>query len=110
MKVHLIKERTIWDYVRKHASSRPGFSRWLEILKSADWEQPEDMSATFRTVDILGYGSKRVIFDIGGNNYRLICKYNFGVTKVHLFIKWTGTHAEYTRLCDDNKQYTVDEF
>jgi len=32
------------------------------------------------------------------------------ITRVHLYIKWIGTHAGYTKLCDDNKQYTVDAY
>ncbi|WP_394367549.1 type II toxin-antitoxin system HigB family toxin [Mangrovibacterium lignilyticum] len=34
-------------------------------------------------------GSNRVVFNIGGNKYRVICQYYFGRQKVHLFIKWT---------------------
>lgn len=110
MKIHLIKEQTIWDYVRTHASSRPGFARWLEILKSADWEQPEDMSFTFPSVDKLGRGTDRVVFDVGGNNHRMICKYLFSKKRVHIYICWIGTHAEYTRLCDNDEQYSVNKF
>jgi mRNA interferase HigB len=51
-----------------------------------------------------------VVFDIGGNNYRMICKYWFGASRVHLYVKWIGTHAEYDGLCKKNKQYTVDDF
>ena len=75
-----------------------------------DWAQPGDIPKTFGSADLLGNGSDRVVFDIAGNNYRMICKYHFGVTSVHLYIKWIGTHAEYTKLCDDNKQYTVNNY
>jgi mRNA interferase HigB len=37
----------------------------------------------------------------------MICKYNFGETKVHLFIKWIGTHADYTKLCKEGEQYFI---
>jgi len=40
----------------------------------------------------------------------MICKYHFGETKVHLFVKWIGTHANYTKLCNDGKQYEIDEY
>lgn len=56
---------------------------------------------------LLGKASNRVVFDIAGDNYRIICKYHFGITRLHLYIKWIGTHAEYTGLCENNKQYTV---
>lgn len=76
----------------------------------ADWAEPAEIADTFGAADLLGNGSDRVVFDIAGNNYRMICKYYFGVTKVHLYIKWIGTHAEYTKLCDKNKQYTVNSY
>ena len=75
-----------------------------------DWAQPGDITKTFGSADLLGEGSSRVVFNIAGNNYRMICKYHFGVTRIHLYIKWIGTHAEYTKLCDDNKQYSVNNY
>lgn len=76
-------------------------------IKTADWEKPEDIKMTFNSADPLGKGSHRVIFDIAGNNYRMICKYAFGEHEVHLFVCWIGTHAEYTKLCGKNEQYTI---
>jgi len=77
------------------------------LLKKSDWVLPNDIIDTFGSADLLGNGSNRVVFDIGGNNYRMICKYHFGASKVHLFINWIGTHAEYTQLCDRKEQYTI---
>lgn len=65
---------------------------------------------TFNHADILGRGVNRVVFNIGGNSYRLICKYFFGRTMVHLFVVWVGTHAEYDKLCGEQKQYDVNMF
>jgi mRNA interferase HigB len=65
---------------------------------------------TFPTADLLGNGSNRVVFDIGGNNYRMICSYYFSSSTVHLFVKWIGTHSDYDKLCKERKQYTIDQF
>jgi mRNA interferase HigB len=73
----------------------------------SDWEQPNDIKHTYATADILGRNSNRVIFDIGGNNYRLICKYVFGAKQAHLFVCWLGTHAEYDKVCNQGEQYTI---
>jgi mRNA interferase HigB len=108
MKVHLIKKQTIEDYVLKNSRSRTSFKIWLSIVKRADWNGPNEIISTFSSADVLGKGSERVVFNIGGNDYRLICKYHFGITRVHLFVKWIGTHAEYTKLCNDGKQYEID--
>lgn len=107
MKAHLIKKQAIEDYVKKNAQSRASFKIWLSILKRIVWNEPNDILATFNSADILGNGSERVVFNIGGNKYRMICRYHFGTIKVHLFIKWIGTHAEYTKLCNERKQYEV---
>ena len=40
----------------------------------------------------------------------MICKYYFGKSNVHLFVKWIGTHAAYTQLCDESKQYEIDMY
>ena len=107
MKLRIIKKKTITLYSLANAGSRPSFEEFLEKLKQADWEKPTDMRETFNSADILGKGSNRVVFNIGGNNYRLIAKYTFGEKRVHLFICWIGTHAEYTRLCYNERQYAV---
>jgi len=104
MKVHLIKKQTIEEYVRGNSQSKSAFQIWLSILKRADWNE---ILKTFNSADILGNGSDRVVFNIGGNKYRLIAKYNFGESRVHLFMNWIGTHAEYTKLCNSGKQYEI---
>lgn len=71
---------------------------------------PSDLISTFNNVDLLGKETKRAIFNVGGNKYRMICTYHFGKKRVHLFINWIGTHDEYTSLCTLNKQYTISEY
>lgn len=110
MKVHLIKKQAIENYIQKNARSRVSFEIWISILKGTDWNEPNEIISTFNSADILGKSSKRVVFNIGGNNYRLICRYHFGISKVHLFIKWIGTHAEYTKLCNEGKQYDISTY
>lgn len=48
----------------------------------------------FRSADILGNG--RVIFDIGGNKYRLIAAVHFRGQRI--YVRFVGTHAEYDRI------------
>jgi len=110
MRIHLIKKQSIEDYVLKNVRSRSSFEIWLSIVRHADWKEPNDIISTFNSADIMGKGSDRVVFNIGGNNYRLICKYHFGKTRVHLFIRWIGTHAEYSKLCNEGKQFEINKF
>ena len=110
MKVHLVRKETIEDFARHNAQSRAPFTGWLSKIKYADWEGPADMQNTFPGTDLLGNSSNRAVFDIGGNNFRMICKYAFGDKQVHLFVSWIGTHAEYDKLCANNKQYSISNY
>jgi len=110
MQVRLLKRSTIESYVRKNANSRTGFENWYGVVKIVDWKIPEDFKKTFSSTDILGRRSNRVVFNISGNKYRMICKYMFGTKYVHLYISWIGTHAEYTKLCEKSLQYKVSQY
>jgi len=110
MRVHLIRKETIERYVVANVRSRSSFAIWLAAVKHADWHVPSDIKETFGSADILGRSSNRVVFDIAGNNYRMICRYVFGEKQVHLFICWIGTHAEYDELCDHLEQYIVTNY
>ena len=107
MKVHLIRKETIAEFAIKNAQSRTSLEEWLTKVKNADWNKPADMQATFRSTDLLGNGSDRVVFDIAGNGYRIICKYAFGDRQAQLFVCWMGTHAAYNKLCNDGEQYSI---
>jgi mRNA interferase HigB len=110
MKARLIRKESIESYVLQNAASRASFRIWLMMIKQVDWIEPGDIAQTFGSSDLLGNGTSRVVFNIAGNKYRIICKYHFGIQVVHLFIKWIGTHAEYTSLCNKQGQYFVDAY
>jgi len=110
MKIHLIKKESIELYIVANARSRSSFTEFLEKARYADWEKPTDIKSTFTTADLLGKSSNRVVFNIGGNTYRMICKYAFGDKQVHLFICWIGIHAEYTALCNEQLQYKISNY
>lgn len=110
MKVHLIKEKTIRDFVVNHSGSKISFEEWLSKIRMADWEEPMDMKKTFPTIDFLGRGSNRVIFNIAGNRFRMVCKYSFYGTSIRLYVCWIGTHKEYDKLCGQNGQFTVFDY
>ena len=86
MKIHLVKEKTIRNYVLENSGSKIPFEKWLSKLRKADWNNPADIMNSFPAADLLGKRSHRAVFDIGGNNYRMICKYAFGENEAHLFV------------------------
>ncbi|MCF8355221.1 MAG: type II toxin-antitoxin system HigB family toxin [Melioribacteraceae bacterium] len=110
MKIHLIRKQTIENFTAANVQSKSALAKWLSIIKWVDWNEPNDIFSTFNSADILGESSKRVVFNLGGNKYRMICSYHFGKKKVHLFVKWIGIHSEYSKLCAYGKQYTIDAY
>ena len=47
MKVHLIKEKTIRNYITEHAGSKVSFEEWLSKIKLADWDLPGDINGYY---------------------------------------------------------------
>ena len=86
--------RSFWD---KHADAEHYLKTWYETVKSAKWKTPNDVKQNFVNASILK--DSRIVFNIRGNNYRLIAKFNF--QKQWVFIRFIGTHAEYDQIDAD---------
>ncbi len=110
MRIRLIKERTIHDYAVREGKKGLVFNKWTVVIKAANVDNHNDLLSLFSSVDALGKKSNRVCFDVGGNNYRVICKVKFGKKKCHMFVCWIGTHVEYDELCKSNLQYTIEVY
>ena len=110
MKVHVIKLKTIQEFIKGNKNSSQYFKIWVSLISNADWGMPQDIVITFGSADILGNGSERVVFNIGSNKYRMICTYYFGLKNVHLYINWIGSHKEYDKLCSENLQFKIDKY
>ena len=67
---------------------------WYAIARSAEWTTPADVKEQFRTVSFVG--DSRCIFNIAGNKYRLVVKFNYWLQIG--FIRFIGTHAQYDRI------------
>ena len=75
-------------------AARTQYSAWLAISECAQWHNPEHVKASYPKASILKGG--RVVFNIKGNDYRLIAalQYRAGVLAIRFF----GTHAEYDKI------------
>jgi mRNA interferase HigB len=81
------------NYRREHADVRGALDAWqLEVERSL-WSGPQDVKNRYPSASILS--DNKVIFNIKGNKYRVVvkAKYEKGI----VFIKWVGTHAEYSK-------------
>jgi mRNA interferase HigB len=72
-------------------AARAQYQAWLGIVSRAPWRNPEDVKASYPKASILKGG--RVVFNIKGNDYRLVARiqYQAGVVSIRFF----GTHAQY---------------
>jgi mRNA interferase HigB len=64
---------------------------WVYVVKGARWERPTDVKLAFRSADILA--NDRVVFNIGGNKYRLVTAIHYRGQRV--FVRFIGTHSDY---------------
>lgn len=67
---------------------------WFKEVQQEAWETPADVKQKYASASVLKSGW--VVFNIGGNKYRLVVEINY-VTHV-LFVRFVGTHAEYDKL------------
>ena len=87
-------------YLASHAghkgikAARFQYEAWLHIVGRAQWRNPEDVKASYPKASILK--ASRVVFNIKGNDYRLIAQvqYQAGIVAIRFF----GTHAEYDKI------------
>ncbi len=94
--MRIIKRKTLRDFYNQsgHSDAEAPLEAWYHEAKHAHWKSPADIKAQFATASILK--DNRVVFNIGGNKYRLVVKINYAAGIV--FIRFIGTHAEYDRI------------
>lgn len=93
--MQIIARRTLRQFWEKHPQAQMPLRNWYTLASGAHWTGPANIKALFgANVDFVG--DNRVIFDIGGNKYRLIVHIAYAYERV--LIKFIGTHAEYDRI------------
>ena len=92
--MRVVTPRKLKEYAEKEPLSRIPLLHWYEVVKSAEWKNISDIRRDFRTVDYVG--NNRYVFDIKGNDYRLIAIVIMASSK--LYIRFIGTHAEYDKV------------
>ncbi|MDR1056445.1 MAG: type II toxin-antitoxin system HigB family toxin [Prevotellaceae bacterium] len=82
------------ECVLKHASIKKVISKFVEIFDNATIENHNELLKFFPKADYLG--NNRYVFDIKGNNFRVVCVVVFMAGSV--FVRFAGTHAEYDKI------------
>jgi mRNA interferase HigB len=93
--MQIVALRTLRQFWGRHPQAEAPLRVWYSRAKAAAWKGPDDVKAEFGgTVDFIA--GNRIIFDIGGNKYRLVVhvSYMFG----RVLVKFVGTHKEYDAI------------
>ena len=92
--MRIISHRTISEYGKQHANAKTALDSWYKTTKIAVWKDFQDIKTTFNSVDYVG--NQRYVFNIKGNDYRLVEKILF-VQQI-IYIRFVGTHKEYDKI------------
>lgn len=101
MRVRVIKISNVTEHIGRDKFMMKCFNTFFQKLELVDWEIPQNITQSFKSADLITCGDgqlSRIVFNIGRNQYRMICGYLFGIKEVVLFVKFVGTHKEYNHV------------
>lgn len=92
--MRIIARRTLREFWERYPDAEQSLKAWFAEATRAQWCSPNDIKQTYRNASIVA--NNRVVFNIKGNDYRLIVhvRYDIGI----LFIRFVGTHQEYDKV------------
>jgi mRNA interferase HigB len=92
--VRIIARRTLRAFWEQHADAEQPLRAWYHDARKATWRTPADIKQVYANASIIS--DNRVVFNIKGNDYRLVVaiNYPFGIC----YIRFVGTHAAYDRI------------
>jgi mRNA interferase HigB len=96
--LRVIAKKTLRDFWEKHKDCEDQLMAWYHEAENAAWRSPNQIKKDYPSASILA--ENRVVFNIKGNNYRLIVKlnYDYGI----VWIRFVGTHAQYDKMDANN--------
>jgi mRNA interferase HigB len=93
--MQIVARRTLRQFWERYPQAEGPLRAWFAVVSKSRWTGPSAVKREFgTTVDFVA--DNRVIFDLGGNKYRLIVHVSYAFGRV--LVKFVGTHAEYDRI------------
>jgi mRNA interferase HigB len=92
--MRIIAKRNLREFWQREPESEQPLKSWYAEANAADWASPHEVKAMYRSASFVGNG--RVVFNIAGNKFRLIVRFNFPYRIG--YIRFVGTHAEYDTI------------
>jgi mRNA interferase HigB len=92
--MRIFSRRTLRAFWESHRDAEQPLRAWFAEAKKADWKQPADILRDYSNSRVLG--KNRAVFNIKGNDYRLVVTVRYD--KGSVFVRFVGTHAEYDKI------------
>lgn len=92
--VRIVARRTLREFWNKHADAEQPLRAWYHDVRNADWSSPADVKRVYANASIVG--ENRIVFNIGGNKYRLVVAVNYRYRLC--YVRFIGTHKAYDRI------------
>ncbi len=96
--MRIIAKRTIQVFWEKHADCEEQLKSWDAETKKSDWKSINELKNDYPSASILK--DNKIVYNIKGNKYRLIVKFNFEFQIC--WIRFIGTHSEYDKIDANN--------
>jgi mRNA interferase HigB len=90
--MHVISQKRLRVFWKAYPEAESALRSWYRVVRTARWARFVDVRKTYRHADLVG---KFIVYNVGGNNYRLVTEINFRTHTV--FVRHVLTHAEYDR-------------
>ena len=91
--MHIISKRKLREFWKIYPNANEPLLNWYETVKKTDWENFSDVRETFRHADVY---RDCVIFDVGGNKFRIITKIRY--QKKRVYIRFVLRHSDYDKV------------
>lgn len=92
--MRVIARRTLREFWEEHADVEQALKAWFQEVSKSNWVSFQELKQDFPSASILQ--DNRIVFNIKGNNYRLIVKFNLEYQMA--WIRFIGTHAQYDKI------------
>ena len=92
--MRVIAKKILREFWEKHSDCEQQLKSWYQEASNAEWKSPNEIKSEYPSASILS--NNRIVFNIKGNNYRLIIKINYDYQII--WIKFIGTHHEYSKI------------
>ena len=92
--MRIIAKGTLKKFWLKHKDCEEQLKSWYNEVSKINWDSPNELKKEYPSASILE--DNKIVFNINGNNYRLIVKINYEYNII--WIKFIGTHGEYDKI------------